>query len=52
MANKRAGFEVEGLKRNALRVDGAYVNEIYMAKFISEETGISSPREPYESSAS
>lgn len=31
---KRAGFEVEGLKRNALRVNGAYVNEIYMAKLI------------------
>ncbi len=39
--NKRAislyeslGFEVEGLKKNALKVNGQYVNEYYMSKLI------------------
>ena len=26
------GFEIEGTKRNSMRVDGAYVDELYMAK--------------------
>ena len=28
---QRMGFEVEGLKRNAVRVDGAYENDVCMA---------------------
>ncbi len=28
------GFEIEGLKRNSLKVNGNYTNEHYMAKFI------------------
>ena len=30
------GFEVEGVKRNTMRVDGAYVDEYVMAKLIGE----------------
>ena len=26
------GFEIEGIKRNSLRVDGTYVDELYMSK--------------------
>ncbi|MCJ8337408.1 MAG: GNAT family N-acetyltransferase [Pseudomonadales bacterium] len=40
--NKRAqalylshGFAIEGTKRNALLIDGAYVNELYMAKLLA-----------------
>ncbi len=29
------GFEIEGTKRNSLRVDGSYVNELYMAKLLN-----------------
>ncbi|HCG9605739.1 TPA: GNAT family N-acetyltransferase [Vibrio parahaemolyticus] len=28
------GFEVEGTKRNSLKVDGQYVNEFYMSKLL------------------
>jgi RimJ/RimL family protein N-acetyltransferase len=29
---KKMDFEIEGTKRNALKIDGAYVDEYYMAK--------------------
>ncbi|MEC2345241.1 GNAT family protein [Paenibacillus barengoltzii] len=29
---KKVGFEVEGVKRNSIRVDGNYVDEYYMGK--------------------
>ena len=29
------GFEIEGTKRNSLRVDGKYVNEFYMSKLLA-----------------
>ena len=29
------GFEIEGTKRNSLRVDGEYVDEFYMSKLLS-----------------
>ncbi|MVB59628.1 N-acetyltransferase, partial [Vibrio cholerae] len=29
------GFEVEGLKRHSLVVDGEYVNELYMSKLLT-----------------
>ena len=32
----KLGFEVEGIKRNSLRVDGAYVDEFYMSKLLLE----------------
>ncbi|CAH0525785.1 GNAT family N-acetyltransferase [Vibrio hippocampi] len=28
------GFEVEGIKRNSLKIDGQYVNEFYMSKLL------------------
>lgn len=31
---EKFGFEQEGIKRDALRVEGKYVNEIYMSKLI------------------
>lgn len=31
---KKMGFEVEGVKRNSLLIDGQYVNELYMAKLL------------------
>ena len=31
---KNMGFEVEGIKRDSLLIDGQYVNEIYMAKLL------------------
>ena len=31
---KSFGFEVEGLKKNSLKVNGQYVNEHYMSKLI------------------
>jgi RimJ/RimL family protein N-acetyltransferase len=31
---KKMGFEVEGVKRDSLFVDGAYVDEYYMGKLI------------------
>ena len=31
---KKMGFEVEGMKRNSLLIDGQYVNELYMAKLL------------------
>jgi len=31
---KKMGFEVEGVKRNSLLIDGQYVNELYMANFL------------------
>jgi len=31
---KRAGFEEEGVKHHALKVNDCYVNELYMSKFI------------------
>ena len=31
---EQSGFEQEGIKRDALRVEGKYVNEIYMSKLI------------------
>lgn len=31
---EKCGFEREGVKRDALRVEGKYVNEIYMSKLI------------------
>lgn len=31
---KKAGFEIEGLKRHSLEVDGSYVDEYYMAKLL------------------
>lgn len=31
---KKMGFELEGMKRNAFRIDGEYVNEYMMAKFL------------------
>ena len=31
---KRAGFEEEGVKRHALKVNDCYVNELYMSKLI------------------
>jgi RimJ/RimL family protein N-acetyltransferase len=30
----RAGFEIEGMRRHALLIDGAYVDELYMAKLL------------------
>ncbi len=32
----RCGFEKEGVKRDCLLIDGAFVNELYMAKLLSE----------------
>ena len=31
---KKMGFEVEGIRKNALYIDGKYVNEIYMGKIL------------------
>ncbi len=31
---KKAGFEIEGIKQDALKIDGYYVNEYHMAKLI------------------
>lgn len=31
---KKMGFEIEGTKRHSLRVNGSYVDEYYMAKFL------------------
>lgn len=31
---KKMGFEVEGVKRNSLLIDGHYVNELYMSKLL------------------
>ena len=31
---QRVGFEVEGMKRRSLRVEGEFVDELYMAKLI------------------
>lgn len=31
---QRVGFEVEGTKRRSLRVEGEFVDELYMAKLI------------------
>jgi len=31
---KKMGFEVEGIRENALYIDGKYVNEIYMGKIL------------------
>jgi ribosomal protein S18 acetylase RimI-like enzyme len=31
---KKMGFEVEGIKRHSLLVDGEYIDDIYMAKLI------------------
>lgn len=31
---KKMGFEVEGVKKNSLLIDGQYVNELYMAKLL------------------
>ncbi|WP_223069263.1 GNAT family N-acetyltransferase [Paenibacillus caui] len=31
---KKAGFEIEGLKKHSIKVDGAYVDEYYMAKLL------------------
>ncbi len=31
---KKAGFEIEGVKRHSMQVNGAYVDEFYMAKLI------------------
>ena len=31
---KKMGFEVEGIRKNALYIDGKYVNEIYMGKML------------------
>ena len=33
---KKMGFEIEGTKRDSLRVDGVYVDEYYMAKLLTE----------------
>ena len=30
----KRGFETEGIKRDYLRIDGAYVNELYMSKLL------------------
>lgn len=32
---KKMGFEVEGLKRDSLVIDGKYVTELYMSKLLS-----------------
>ncbi|WP_392396641.1 MULTISPECIES: GNAT family N-acetyltransferase [Paenibacillus] len=29
---KKMGFEIEGVKRNSIRMDGKYVDEYYMGK--------------------
>lgn len=34
---KKMGFEVEGVKRNSLLVDGEYINDIYMSKLVKDE---------------
>ncbi|MDO6705598.1 GNAT family N-acetyltransferase [Photobacterium sp. 1_MG-2023] len=31
-----AGFQEEGVKRDALKVDGQFVDEVYMAKFLKQ----------------
>ena len=31
---KKSGFEIEGVRKDSLKVDGNYVNEFYMAKLI------------------
>lgn len=31
---KKMGFEVEGVKKNSLLIDGQYVNELYMTKLL------------------
>lgn len=31
---RKMGFEIEGLKRDSLLVDGEYINDIYMSKLI------------------
>lgn len=31
---RKAGFEIEGTKRDSLRIDGKYVDEYYMAKLL------------------
>lgn len=32
---KKMGFEVEGVKRDSLKIDGEFVNELYMSKLLS-----------------
>lgn len=34
---QRAGFKIEGIKKNSLKVNGAYIDEYYMAKLIQLE---------------
>jgi len=31
---KKMGFEVEGIKKDSLKIDEAYVNEVYMSKIL------------------
>lgn len=31
---KKMGFDIEGIKRNSLYVDGQYINEYYMSKLL------------------
>lgn len=31
---KKSGFEIEGIKRNSLKIDGEYYNEYFMAKLV------------------
>lgn len=33
---KKCGFEIEGVKRNAMIIDGKYVDEFYMAKLLEQ----------------
>lgn len=34
---KKNGFEIEGIKKNSMIIDGKYVDEYYMGKVIGEE---------------
>lgn len=34
---KKMGFEIEGIKKDAMKVDGVYVDEYYMAKILEDK---------------
>jgi len=33
---KNLGFEIEGIRKGSLKVNGDFINELYMAKLIEE----------------
>jgi RimJ/RimL family protein N-acetyltransferase len=36
---KKRGFEIEGVRRHAMVVNGSYVDEYYMGKVLDKGTG-------------